>query len=547
LRTKAACEKPHALLARPAGCGNNRASGDGVEGMNRIFGAALVIVSLLAASGARAQNKTLVIGMGSADAGKLDPHIASTTPDKGLLQYMFNGLVRLRPGQISPETIEPDLAESWTANPAGTEWTFHIRQGVQCHWGYGEFTAEDAAYSIKRASNSKTSSYSNDFSGIASVEPVDRYTLKVTLKNPVAGFLGYVANINGGNMVCKKAAEEMGDGFSKRPIGTGPFMFAEYQPQQYVRLVANKQYFRGAPKLDEIMYRYIPSDSSRDLAFQSGELDMIYGKQDQSWVDRTKQLPGVKVVAMEPGELSTLFLNITQKPLDDIRVREAVAYAVDRKSIVAFKGAGTSREAVSVVPSGYLGTDEHAALFPYDPARARQLLTEAGYPNGLTIKTIHTTLTGMETFIEAIQAQLKTVGINLDVQLVEHATYHSQIRKDLSPLVHYQAARFPIADVYLTQFYDSASIVGTPTAVTNFSHCNVADDDIRAARIETDPVKQKELWKGAQASIIKAVCGVPVYEQLQLWAWKDTLDLGYELKGSLNLAPPITENTHFVN
>ena len=153
------------------------------------------------------------------------------------------------------------------------------------------------------------------------------YTLKITLKNPVAGFLGYVANINGGNMVCKKAAEEMGDGFSKKPIGTGPFMFAEYQPQQFVRLVANKQYFRGAPMLDEIMYRYIPSDSSRDLAFQSGELDMIYGKQDQSWVDRTKQTPGVKVLAMEPGELSTLFLNITQKPLDDIRVREAIAYA----------------------------------------------------------------------------------------------------------------------------------------------------------------------------------------------------------------------------
>jgi len=183
------------------------------------------------------------------------------------------------------------------------------------------------AYSIKRAANKATSSYSNDFSGIASADVVDPYTLKITLKNPVAGFLGYVANINGGNMVCKKAAEEMGEGFSKKPIGTGPFMFAEYQPQQYVRLVANKQYFRGAPMLDEIMYRYIPSDASRELAFQSGELDMIYGKQDQSWVDRTKQTPGVKVLAMEPGELSTLFLNITEKPLDDIRVREAIALA----------------------------------------------------------------------------------------------------------------------------------------------------------------------------------------------------------------------------
>ena len=122
---------------------------------------------------------------------------------------------------------------------------------------------------------------------------------------------------------------------------------------------------------------------------------MIYGKQDQTWMDRTAKLPGVKVVAMEPGELSELSLNITVKPLDDIRVRQAIAYAIDRKAIVAFKGAGSSREAVSVVPSGYLGTDEKAPLYPYDPAKAKALLTEAGYPNGITIKTIHTTLTGM--------------------------------------------------------------------------------------------------------------------------------------------------------
>ena len=442
-----------------------------------VFG--IVCAALMFASPAFAQKKSLVVGMGSADAGKLDPHIASTTPDKGLLSWMFNGLVRVRPGRISPEFIEPDLAESWTSNPAGTEWTFKIRSGVQCHHGYGEFTAEDAVYSIKRASNKATSSYSNDFNAVDKVEAIGKSTVKITLKNPVAGFLGYVANVNGGNMVCKKAAEEMGENFAKKPIGTGPFMFAEYQPQQFVKLVANKQYFRGAPAID------------------------------------------------------------------DIRVRQAIAYAIDRKAIVAFKGAGTSREAVSVIPSGYLGTDQKAPLFPYDVAKAKALLTEAGYPNGVTIKTIHTTLTGMQTLIEAVQAQLKKAGINLDIELVEHATFHAQIRKDLSPLVHYQAGRFPVADVYLTQFFDSRSTVNTPTAVTNFSHCNVADDEIRAARISTDPVQQLALWKTAQEKIAKAVCGVPIYEQLQLWAWKDTLDLGYDVQGSLNLSPPVTEKTRF--
>ena len=513
--------------------------------MNKLI-IAIATAALLAAPVAFAQKKTLVVGSGTADAGKLDPHIASTTPDKGLLQWMFNGLVRIRPGQISPEFIEPDLAESWTSNPGGTEWTFKLRRGVQCHHGYGEFTADDAVYSIKRASNKATSSYSNDFNALDKVEAVDKYTVKITLKNPVAGFLGYVANVNGGNQICKKAAEEMGENFAKKPIGTGPFMFAEYQPQQFVKLTANKQYFRGAPVIEEITFRYIPADSSRDLAFQSGELDMIYGKQDQTWMDRTSKLPGVKVIAMEPGEESELSLNITVKPLDDIRVRQAIAYAIDRKAIVAFKGAGSSREAVSVVPSGYLGTDEKAPLYPYDPAKAKALLAEAGYPNGLTIKTIHTTLTGMQTLIEAVQAQLKKVGINLDVELVEHATFHAQIRKDLSPIVHYQAARFPVADVYLTQFFDSASIVGTPTAVTNFSHCNVADAEIRAARIEPDAAKQKALWKTAQEKVAAALCGVPFSESLQVWAWSDALDLGYDMAGSLNLVPDLTEKTRFV-
>ena len=138
----------------------------------------------------------------------------------------------------------------------------------------------------------------------------------------------------------------------------------------------------------------------------------------------------------------------------------------------------------------------------------------------------------MQTLIEAVQAQLKKAGINLDIELVEHATFHAQIRKDLSPIVHYQAARFPVADVYLTQFFDSASTVGTPTAVTNFSHCNVADADIRggARRPPTRPSRRRCGRRRRRRSSGRSA-RVPVYEQLQLWAWKDTLDLGYDLAG----------------
>ena len=494
---------------------------------------------------AAAVQTTLTVGMASADVGRLDPHLTATTPDKGVLHWMFNGLVRIQPGKASPEFIEPDIAESWEASDDGLQWTFNLRQDVQCHHGYGPLTADDVVFSLNRAATKDTSSFSADYEAFETVEAEGPHTVKITLKDRVPTLLGLLVNYHGGNIVCKKAVEEMGEDFQKRPIGTGPFMFEEYQPQQFVRLVANPDYFRGAPQIEEIIYRYIPSDASRDLAFQAGEVDMIYGKQDETWVKRIEEIPGAKVVVMEPGEMSVLSLNMKSPPLDDIRVRRAVAHAIDRDAMVQFRGASVTRPSWSVVPEGYLGYTRDVPTPEYDVNRAKELLAEAGHPDGVTIKAIHTTLPGMLATIEAVQALLRNANINLEIEPVEHATFHAQIREDLSQVVHYSAARFPIADVYLTQFFHSRSIVGTPTAVTNFSHCDVADAEIDAARVEPDPEKQKELWAEAQRKIIEALCGVPVYENLQLWAWKDTLDLGYEIEGSLNLSPPVTEKAHF--
>ncbi|AOO80171.1 ABC transporter substrate-binding protein [Bosea vaviloviae] len=507
---------------------------------------AAALAGALLGSPALAQKTVLTVGMQSTDAGVLDPHLNSGTPGKAMLQWMFNGLVRIKPGELSPEFMEPDLAESWTSSTDSKEWTFKLRQGVQCHHGYGEFTSEDAVYSLARAASKETSAFSSDYAAFDKVEAPDKYTVKITLKQAIPSLLGIVMNYHGGNMVCKKAAEELGkEGFAKKPVGTGPFMFQEYVPQQYAKLVANPNYFRGKPKLTEILYRFIPSDSSRDLAFQSGEIDMMLGRQEQAWVDRMNALPGVKVVAMGPAEMSMLHLNMSQPPLDNLKVRQAIAYAVDRNAIWQFRGKNISRPAVSVVPSGYLGTDEKAPLYPFDLAKSKALLAEAGFPNGVTIKAINTTLPSMLSFTEATQALLKRAGITLEIQPVEHATFHQQIRQDLSQVVHFQAARFPIADVYLSQFFHSRAIVKTPTAVTNFSHCKVADAEIDAARSETDKAKQLALWKTAQEKIIKEVCAIPVNEMMQLWAYKDSLDLGYDLKASLNLGPPVLETTRF--
>jgi len=236
---------------------------------------------------------------------------------------------------------------------------------------------------------------------------------------------------------------------------------------------------------------------------------------------------------------------VTKPPLDDLRVRQAIAYGISRDQVVQFKGKDVTRPAKSIVPIGYLGQSDDVPLAPYDPEKAKALLKEAGYANGLTIHVIHTNLPGMLSMMEVVQAQLRKVGINLDMEVVEHATFHANIRKDMSPIVHYAAARFPVADTYLTQFFHSRSIVGTPTAVTNFSHCNDADAEIDGARVETDLAKQKALWKTAQQKLMAKVCGIPIYEQPQIWAHRDTLDYGFKLEGSLTLGPVIDEGTHF--
>ncbi len=508
--------------------------------------AALAATAIAFTLPAAAQPKTtLNVGIAAQDIGQLDPHFAVSTIDRVLAAWMFNGLVRFPPGSIDPARLEPDLAESWEASPDGKTWTFHLRHGVQFHGGFGELTADDVVFSLKKAGDAKTSAFSSELRPFQTIEAIDPYTVRVVLKENVPSVLGILTNYAQGFIVSKKAVERRGDDFKRNPIGTGPFAFASVTPNQSLELMANQAYFRGAPKINKISYRFMPSDASRDLAFQSGELDLNYGRADQAWVNRTKALPHTIVDVFEPAEEGQLHLNTTVKPLDDIRVRQAIAYAINRPELVRWRGADVSREAQSVVPRGYLGFTTDNGLVGNDVEKAKALLKQAGYADGLTIKMIQSQLPEMLTAAQVFQAQLKRAGISLDLQVVEHATYHQQIRQDLSPVVYYSAARFPVADIYLTQFFHSRSIVKTPTAVTNFSHCDVADKEIDGARVETDKAKQLTLWAEAQKKIVAQVCAVPLFETLLVFARHDNLDYGYKLDGSLSLGPLITEATHF--
>ena len=481
----------------------------------------------------------LRVGMSAQQAGTLDPHRATATEDMALVNWMFSGLLRFPPGSADPAKLEPDLAESMESSPDGLTWTFRIRPGVRFHGDHGTVTAEDVVQSLRRAADPKRSSYSADFADLASVEASAPMQVLLVLRRPIPSLPGLVANYHGGMILPAAMAND--PDFAQHPIGTGPFAFAGFGSGS-TTLLAHPNYVRGTPKLAGIAVRYLNSDQTRELALTAGEIDLMIGRREQRWVERMRTLPGITMDVFAPGEFRTLLLNQSAPPLDDIRVREAVARAVDPAAILRFVGADVATRGRSPVPPGYLG--EIAVPMPApDVARARALLAEAGHPGGITLQAVVSTNSAQLPIMEVVQAQLRRAGIALQMDVVDHATYHARIRQNLSQLTFYGAARFPIADSYLSAMYLSRAAPGQPGMNLNFAHCKAADAEIDAARNEPEPSRQLALWAEAQRKIAAAVCSIPLFDLRQVYARTNRLHWGYTLEGSLNLAPPVTELT----
>lgn len=518
----------------------------------------LPILGVLQPTAAQDDRPTLRFGTNAADLSTLDPHYASGTQDRTVVDMIFNGLVRFAPGDATAP-LEPDIATEIPEPEMEGDlqtWTFTIRDDVMCHpWDGGEayqLTAEDVVYSLEKAANTETSGYAADYEGMT-FEAVDDMTVKISLETPLSPtlFLPKVANYNGGFIVCSQAVEDLGlEGFQTQPVGTGPFMFDSYTPQTSVNLVANDDYFRGAPQLAGVEVRYMPDATSRELALQSGELDAASGLSEAQWVDRINAEGNVQADVFGPGEAAFVNLNVDNEILSNPLVRQAIAHAIDREEHQALYGSPVSEIIWSPVPAALMPgglTEEEAVAaevdYPYDPELARELLTEAGYPDGFDMTLITSEMPAYRANYEVLQAELAEIGINVELQVVDHATMHAQIREDVNPIVIYVVFR-PNADVLLTQFFHSDSIVVTGVApVTNFSHYTGVDDLIEQARTETDPDAQEQLWKDANIQILQDVAAIPLQYQNQVYARTPNVDYGHELVSVLALYPGIDETT----
>lgn len=499
----------------------------------------------------------LRFGVNAADLATLDPHFASGTQDRTVVDMVFNGLVRFAPGNSAE--IEPDIAVA-IPEPETVDgkqvWTFELRDDVMCQPGPDTeaypLTADDVVYSLQKSADVDRSAYAGDYAGMT-VEKVDDHTVTITMDTSLSEtlFLPKIANYAGGFIVCAQAVEAMGDeAFKTHPVGTGPFMFESYTPQNSVVLTANDDYFRGAPKLGGVEVRYMADPSTRELGLQAGELDVAAGINEAQWVDRINAEGNLTADIFGVAEAVWINLNVTAEPLNDPLVREAIALAVSRDEHAALRGAPVSELIASVVPAqlmpGGLTEEEAAAagvLHEQDIERARELMAEAGYADGFSIDLITSEMTDYSANYEVLQAELAEIGITVNLTVVDHATMHEQIREDVNPIVIYVAYR-PNADVYLTNFFHSNSIVVEGSSpITNFSHYSGVDDLIEQARAETDPAAQAELWKQANIQIQKDVAAIPLYMQNLVYARMPGVDYGHELVSSLALYPQITELT----
>ncbi len=333
--------------------------------------------------------------------------------------------------------IEPALAESWEVSDDGCVYTFKLRQGVTFHNGE-PFTADDVIATWEYG-KSEDSAWPDRYSMVANVEKVDEYTVKVSTDGPKPLLLATMHDF--WSIIPNEYMAEVGvDGFQEHPIGTGPFMFEEWVKGDHITYKANPNYWReGLPKVAEIVFRPIPDSATRVAAIQADEIDLVQRLSAEE-AESLQNVDGVTVISYPVSRIFYIaFNNLTTGkglPTEDPKVRQAMNYAVDVDAIIDALFGGHGRRAAGYVASSELGFGV-VKPFPYDPEKAKQLLAEAGYPNGFEIDMAGPAgaYGSFEEVLQAIAGYLGEVGIKVNLEIMESGQYWDlQAKKELPPL-----------------------------------------------------------------------------------------------------------------
>jgi peptide/nickel transport system substrate-binding protein/oligopeptide transport system substrate-binding protein len=427
--------------------------------------------------------------------------------------HIFDGLVQLDPNL----NVVPCIAKSWEASRDGLVWTFYLRQGVKFHHGR-EVHADDFVYTFTRVLDPLTASprawlfervqgaakfRAGEAERVEGLQALDAYTLQITLSQPYAPFITLLG-MPQAKVVPSEEVQRLGADFGRRPVGAGPFRFVHWMAGEAITLEAHEAYFEGRPFLDRLHYRIMTNYQSILAEFEKGALEDV---------DLTLTSPEGTPLSRDPRFrfvrkplLTTAFvwLNTSHGPLRQREVRQAINYAIDREAMISTIRQNRHVQARGILPLGMPGYSPDLAGYVYDLSRARQLLAQAGYPEGKDLPPLELWTSSKNTAIlleqEAIKRDLERLGIRVELLRAENwEQYKTEVLgKRLEAMYRYSwFADFPDPDNFLFSLFHSQG------SDNHANYSNPAVDHLlEQARSEGDYLKRIELYRQAEALIM---------------------------------------------
>lgn len=401
-----------------------------------VFLLTLSLIVLLVSGAVMAEGKyggTFIFGRGGDSVG-LDPIQVTDGESFKVTQQIFDTIVQYRPGTTE---VIPGLAKSWEVSEDGKTWTFYLRDNAYFHdgnpvnaeaikWNFDRWRLKDHPYHI----GGEFTYYGymfQDFPGIIKeVNVVDEYTVQFVLTEPQAPFLANLAMVPFG-ISSPEAVKKWGEDYFKHPVGSGPFKFVEWKKGDRVVLKANEDYWGGRPYLDKVVFRSIPDNGARYMELKAGTIDMMDYINPED-VESVKENPKLDLVLRPSMNIGYYAMNQKFEPFDNLKVRKAFAHAINKEALIGAFYAGLAEPAKNPLPPSLWGYNDEIEDYEYDLEKAKQLLAEAGYPNGFEFDFYYMPVPRPyfpqpKMIAQAIQYYLSEIGVKANLKTYDWGTY----------------------------------------------------------------------------------------------------------------------------
>lgn len=426
-----------------------------------------------------AADKSDIVVAVDADVDTLHPTDFSTTVELGVLNQIYDTLLYYSPdGTKDPE---PRIAESYEISDDGLDYTFHLRDDVTFHDGT-PVTADDVVFSIELY---KASEYQgSQISMLSSVEATDEHTVVCHLDAPYSPFLQGICS----PMISSKAYYESSeDDFVNNPIGTGPYKFVSRAKGSNIKLEANEDYYRGAPEIKEVTFEVIPDSSTKAIALQTGEVN--FAEIDSATKPQLEANPAITIAEVPTSAFSYIAMNTEKEPFNDVKVRQAINYAIDRDNLVAVCYDGEAEVNSNICAKERFGYSDDQFQYTYDPEKAKELLAEAGIETPYDLGEI-LVAEKYSNLATVIQNDLKAVGLDVTISVKEFNSYISDL----------QNGSYGITALNMTLEGDTQTLemAFTTDYIGIANNARYSDEEMdklfEQARTETDNDKRAEIF-----------------------------------------------------